>query len=181
MALASLRTGAVYAIRHFVAHLAEESVLQLHDLFFRAENLRLIFFQGGGDVALGVGRGLLAVVIGGDGDVAAGFGDFNVVAEDVVEADLEVLDPRPLPLRLFDLGDERLAAGAQFPQGVQFGMVAVLDQAALAQQHRRLVHDGRFQKFGQFRRHVGEGGAQGAERAALRGAAQGGVHVRQGE
>ena len=38
-----------------------------------------------------------------------------------------------------------------------------------------------FEQFGQFRRHVGEGGAQRAECAAFGGADEGGVHVRQGE
>ena len=51
-----------------------------------------------------------------------GFGDLDVVAEDVVEADLERLDAGALALAGFDLGDVLPAVLAEVAQFVEFGV-----------------------------------------------------------
>ena len=50
-----------------------------------------------------------------------GFADFDVKAEDVVEADLERVDAGALALALLDLGDVVLAVAADVAQLVELG------------------------------------------------------------
>ena len=69
-----------------------------------AQHLGLVVLELGRHVALGGGEGLPPLVVGGDpGGVRVG--DLEVVAEDLVEADLERRDPGPLPLPLLQRGD----------------------------------------------------------------------------
>ena len=58
-------------------------------------------------------------------------GDFQVVAEDVIEADLEGADAGAGPLTRLDLGDVALAVAAQAAQLIEFSMVAGADDAAV--------------------------------------------------
>ena len=65
----------------------EEFLFEGEDFVFGVEHFALVIFQLGGGEAFGVGEGLLALVVGGR-EVLVGAGDFDVVAEDVVEANL---------------------------------------------------------------------------------------------
>jgi hypothetical protein len=69
-----------------------------------------------------------------------GLGHFDVVAKDLVVADLERADARPLPFAALELGDEALARAADRAQVVELGVPAVLDDAA--PRRRRPVEDG---------------------------------------
>ena len=116
---------------HRVAEFQEQFVLQLLRLLVGREHLLLVFLQLGRDVALGVLHRLLADVLRGD-LLAVRVGDLDVVAEDLVEADLERGDARPLALLGLIAGDPLLAAVGQFAEGVQRRVVAVADEAAVA-------------------------------------------------
>ena len=81
--------------RHRLAQLQEQLVFQLLRLLVGRQHLLFIFLQLGRDVALGILHRLLADVVVGN-PLAMGVGDLEVVAEDLVEADLERGDAGPL-------------------------------------------------------------------------------------
>ena len=85
-------------------HLPEELALQLQDALLGVEHQRLVLLQLGRDVALGVDQRLLADVVGRD-ERRVGLRDLDVVAEDLVVADLERLDAGALPLDRLQVGD----------------------------------------------------------------------------
>ena len=83
-----------------------------HGSLLGREDLLLVLLQLRRDVALGVLDRLLADVVGGDLALALRLGvrDLDVVAEDLVEADLEARDAGAADLLGLELGDPRLAA-----------------------------------------------------------------------
>ena len=116
-------------------------MLEDADPLLGVEDLLLVLLELGREEALGVDQRLLAHVVGRDlGQV--GLGHLDVVAEDLVVADLERADAGPLPLAALELGDEGLAGAADRAQVVELGVPAVLDDAALGQEEGRLVEDG---------------------------------------
>ena len=123
------------------AHLGEQFFFQREDLVFGVEDLALVVLQLGRGEALGVDQSLLALVVGG-GQVLVGLGDFDVVAEDVVEADLQRLDAGAGALAGLDLGDDLAAIAAKVAQFVEIGVAAGADGAAIGQVDGRLVGDG---------------------------------------
>ena len=120
---------------------AKISFSSVEDLLFGGEDFALVLLQLGRGEALGVDQRLLALVVGG-GQMQVGLGDFDVVAEDVVEADLERLDAGAGALAGFDLGDELAAVLAEVAQFVELGVVAGADGAAVGEVDGRLVGDG---------------------------------------
>ena len=70
--------------------------------------------------------GLLAVIVGGHG-VQVGLGDFDVVAEDAIEANLERVDAGARALALLHLRDHLLARAADVAQLVELRVDAVAD------------------------------------------------------
>ena len=123
------------------AYVGEEFLFEFQDLLFGVEHLALVLLQLRRGEALGVGQGLLALVVGRS-QVQVGAGDLDVVAEYIVEADLERGDAGALPLARFDLRDVLLAVLAQVAQFVEFRVVAGANRAAVGQVDRRLVGDG---------------------------------------
>ena len=113
-------------------------VLQLLGLLVGREDLLLVLLQLRRDVALGVLDRLLADVVGGD-LLAVGVGDLDVVAEDLVEADLQVGNAGPLGLLGLVAGDPLLAAVGQFAQVVESAREAVADEPAVAARQRAVV------------------------------------------
>ena len=105
---------------HGVAQLHEQLVLQLLRLLVGREHLFFVFLQLRRDVPLGVLDRLLADVFGGN-LLAVGVGDLDVVAEHLVEADLEIRNAGPLGLLGLIAGDPLLAAAGQFAQVVELG------------------------------------------------------------
>ena len=124
-----------------LADVGEEFLFEGEDLVFGVEHFALVVLQLGRGEALGVDQGLLALVVGGR-EVLIGAGDFDVVAEDVVEADLERGDAGALALAGFDLGDVLLAVLAEVAEFVELGVIAGADGAAIGEVERRLVGDG---------------------------------------
>ena len=101
-----------------VAEVGEELVFEFLGAFLGAEDLVLVFLELGGDVAFGVLDGLLADVVGRDLG-ALGVGDLDVVAEDLVEADLEAGDAGAPDLFGLEAGDPGLAAAGGFAELVE--------------------------------------------------------------
>ena len=127
----------------------EERLLHLGDPFFGAEHLLLPLLELGGEEALGSGEGLLPYeVLGNPREV--GLGDFQVVAEGLVEADPKGRDPGVLPLPRLKAGDELLRAVAHFPKLVQLPVEALADHAALGQGCGCVLRD----RLGHQRLHV---------------------------
>ena len=131
--------------RHRVAQLEEQLVLQLLRLLVGRQDLLLVLLQLRRDVALGVLDRLLADVVGGD-LLAVGVGDLDVVAEDLVEADLQARDAGPLGLLGLVAGDPLLAAVGQLAQRVELGAEAVADEAAVAARQRAVVGQRRVER-----------------------------------
>ena len=96
--------------RHPVAERDEQLVFQLRGSVLGREDLFLVLLQLGRDVTLGVLDRLLADVVGGDLGVRLGLGvrDLDVIAEDLVEADLEAGDAGPADLLGLVPGDPLL-------------------------------------------------------------------------
>ncbi len=68
-----------------------------------------------------------------------GVGDLDVVAENLVESDLEARDPRAPDLLGLKPGDPRLASLGIGAQLVESGVIAVADQAPFLDRQRRVV------------------------------------------
>ena len=73
-------------------------------------------------------------------------GDLDVVAEDLVEADLEAGDAGPADLLGLEPGDPRLAALRDSTQLVELGVVAGADQAPFLEGQRRVVDQRRLDR-----------------------------------
>jgi len=73
--------------------------------------------------------------------------DFDVVAEDLVEADFEGVDAGALALALFHGGDDLLAVFADIAEFVEFGVVAGPDHAGFGGGGGRLVSKSFFEFF----------------------------------
>ena len=91
-----------------LADLREEVVLDVDDFLLRAEDLRLELLELLRDVALRIRERLLADVAVRHA-IRTAVAHLNVVAEDLVVADLQRLDARLLLLALLDLLQHRLA------------------------------------------------------------------------
>ena len=126
----------------------EEHLLQRQPPLIGVEHQRLVLLEVGCDVALTVGNRLLAYILGRRlAQVAAG--NLDVVAEDLVEAHLEVLDIQPLTLSALEVGDPILGAAAALHQVVKLIAVAVAHHARRVKRRRRLLHQRRFEQRAQ--------------------------------
>ena len=113
------------------AEILEEPGLQRANLLLGAEHRGLEVRELGGDVALGVDEGLLAVVVGGHAG-GVGLRHLEVVAEHLVVADLERVDSGARALPRLELGDPPRAVSADGAQVVQLGVIPVADHPPLA-------------------------------------------------
>src|SRR5260370_21725378 len=99
------------------AELAEERLLAGDHRALRVEDQRLLLLELGRDVALAVDERLLAHVLHGD-RLPVRVTDLEVVAEYLVEADLERPDAGPLPFGIFQPGDPGARALPSVPTPV---------------------------------------------------------------
>ena len=106
--------------------------------------LLLVFLQLRRDVALGVLDGLLADVVGRDlaAGLGLGVGDLDVIAEHLVEADLQPRDAGPATCSAWKRAIQHLPSLAIGSQLVELGMIARPDQAAFLDGQGRIVHEG---------------------------------------
>ena len=124
-----------------LADAEEQVVLDVARAVLRREHARLVLLQLRRDVALGVLQRLLAHVVGGD-FLLVRVRDLDVIAEDLVVADLERGDFRALDLARLEARDPALAVALDRAQLVEFGGIAFADEAAFLQEHRRVGGDG---------------------------------------
>src|ERR1700687_1429361 len=71
--------------------------------------------------------------------------NFNVVAKDLIEANLQRADARAFALALFHSGDNLFAVLAEVAKFIQLGMVTAANHSGIGSQGRRLVGDGAFE------------------------------------
>ncbi len=71
-----------------------------------------------------------------------GFGDFDVIAEDVVEADFQRADAGAGALALLDLGEVGVAVVRDVAEFVETRVEAVADRAAVVEVDGRFVGEG---------------------------------------
>src|SRR5439155_1761540 len=107
----------------------------------RPQHLRLVLLQLRRHVALGAGEGLAPLVIGRDPRLV-GVRDLDVVAEHLVEADLERRDTGALALPRLQRRDVLLAAVACVLELVERLVMAGPDGVAVRELSRRAVHEG---------------------------------------
>ena len=81
-------------------------------------------------------------------------GDFEVIAEDTIELDLQRTDAGPLPLALLDLRNVLLAVTAQVAKFVEPGVHSRADNPAVNQRQRWLVFERCNQSVTQVRQFV---------------------------
>ncbi len=145
----------------------EQIVFDLDNAVLGPQNLLFIFLEGRGNVAFGVGQGLLSlVVLGHPGDVT--FGHFDVVTKDLVEPHLKGRNPCALPFLQFQAGDPALPFTADGAKLIQFGVELVPDQSALPQHERRIVDNRPTDCFDHVFEQI-DSLAQFAEQRALQG------------
>ena len=127
-----------------------------------AEDLVFQLLEFGGDVPFAGGQGLFAgEAVRHAAHIAAA--DLDVIAEHLVEADLQLGDAGLLPQFGFQLGEHPLAPVHDVPQLVHLGVVAGADGAAVLEVGRRVVHQGAgdlVQDVGQGVHGVGQPGEQ---------------------
>ncbi len=121
--------------------LFEHLALDFEDLFFGFEDLDFQFLQFGRGEALGVHQSLFALVIGRR-QMHIRLGDFQIIAEDVVEADLERADAGAGPLALLDLGEVGFAVARNIAQLIEAGVETVANGTAVVQIDGRLIGEG---------------------------------------
>src|SRR5215472_13254546 len=76
-----------------------------------------------------------------------GLGNFDVVAEDLIEANLERADARALALALFHCGDDLFAVFAEVTQLVKFSVKAAANNPRFCRECRGLVGDSALKTF----------------------------------
>ncbi len=120
----------------------EDLQFQFFQPRLRAQNLALQLLERGGREAFRPDQRLLALIVRRRA-VRMRLGDFDVVAEDLVVADLQRRDPRPLTFRRFQSRDHSARVQRQPAHLVNLGAEAGADGIAVARIHRRLVADRR--------------------------------------
>ena len=122
-------------------HLGEELIFEGHHPVLGSQDPGLQLLELLRDVPFGVGEGLLAyVVLRHLAGVSAG--DFDIIPEHPVVADLQVLDAGALFLLGLHPGDDALAVGHFETELVDLGVVSRLDHAAFPDGKGRILHDG---------------------------------------
>ena len=133
--------------------LGEDLVFQRGEPVFGGKHLIFQLLQLLGDVALAVGKGLLADIICGH-LVDKGLGHLNIITEYPVEAHLQGADAGFFPFRRLNGGNGAAAALHNVPQTVGFLAGALADDAALPDGQGRIVHQRVFNAVGAVRQGV---------------------------
>ena len=129
--------------RQAVPNFGENALFQAQDTVFCTEDLVFHVFQFFGDKALTICQGLFPDIIGRD-QIIIGPGDFQVIPEYPVIADLQAFDACPFPFSLENLVNDLCAAVHNAALAIQFFVESIPDDAAVLQGHRRIVYDGIF-------------------------------------
>ena len=123
-------------------------------------------FEFGRDEALGVFQRLAALVIGRR-LLRLIFRQFNIKPVHAVVFHFQCGQLGALPFALFQFAQRVVAVRLQMAQFVQFGVVAVVDDAAIFQPHGRLGQQSSLQQLGNVLR-FGKAACKRVQQAALR-------------
>ncbi len=120
------------------------------DLLLGSQHLLLVLLEVRSNVTFGIFERLLALVVGRDfGGV--GVSDLDVVAEDLVESDLQAGDSGAADLLSLKASDPILPAAGDRMELIECAIVAPADHTSFSRAERRLVHEGGIQQFAQIR------------------------------
>ena len=128
------------------ADVDEDLAFDFGDAFVGGQDLALVFLQLRSGKPFGINQSLFAFVVGGS-QMQIWLRNFDVVAEDTVEANLQGIDAGALALALFHSGNDLLAVLAQVAEFVKFGVVAITNDSRIGGQGWRLVGDGAVEAF----------------------------------
>jgi len=119
----------------------KQARLDLADAIISVEYQRFILFQLWGDVALGVDQGLLAdVFLRRQGYIS--MSDLDIVAKDLVVADLERLDSCALAFNVLQVGNPIACVARGFDYVIQFAGEPAPDNPSGLQGCWRFIVDG---------------------------------------
>src|SRR5690606_8083496 len=126
---------------HAVAQPPEDLGLEARHALLGIQDLLLILFELRRDVSLRIDERLLADVVVRD-LILARVGDLEVVAEDLVEADLEGRDAGSLRLFLLHTDQPVFAGACDTPELVELFVEPIADKASLTHAGRWVIHQG---------------------------------------
>ena len=132
--------------RHGSTHIDKKLPFDLQDAFVRSQDFPLIFFQLGGCKPLGVNQCLFPLVVRGS-QMQIRLRNLNVVAKDLIEANLQRANIGSFAFALFHRRDDLFAVLAQLTQFIEFRVVTAADHAWIRGQRRRLVRNRAFEPF----------------------------------
>ena len=132
--------------RHGSTHIDKKLPFDLQDAFVGRQDLPLIFFQLGRSKPLGIHQRLFALVVRGS-QMQIRLRNLNVVAKDLIEANLQRANIGSFAFALFHRRDDLFAVLAQLTQFIEFRVVTAADHAWIRGQRRRLVRNRAFEPF----------------------------------
>ena len=126
---------------HLLAQFKEQLVFEGHRFIFRADDFAFDFLQLRGDEALAIDHRLLADVIGRHAR-EIGLGDFDEVAEHLVEANFQGADAGALDFLRLKGRNPLFAVVGGGAKLIQLFMIALADEAAFLDGDGWLIHQG---------------------------------------
>jgi hypothetical protein len=135
-------------IAGFFSQLLEQFVFQRIGPFFGGQDFFFVFLEFRRNVPLGVLDRLFANVLRRN-LFSMDIGDLNVIAEDIIERDLE-RNARPLRFVCLILRNPVFAAASQDTQFVEFGIETATDESAFPIRQRTLINLRGFQRRAKF-------------------------------
>ncbi|MEY3460037.1 MAG: hypothetical protein RL215_3194 [Planctomycetota bacterium] len=130
-----------YGLCDEIAELVEEFEFECECAVFGAEDFVFVFLEFGGDEAFLVFECLFADVVRGDFvDICSG--DFEVVAEDFVEADFEAVDTGAFDFASLVGGHPLSSAAHEVAEFVEFGIEAGANDAAVGDSWGWIFNEG---------------------------------------
>ncbi len=137
--LQPLRAG-----RRRLAHFDEQLIFEFLGLLVRRKHPLLVFFEFRRDVTLGVLDCLLADVMLGN-LVAVSMRHFEIVAEHLVEPDLEARNAGPRDFVGLIAGDPLLTPAGQLAERIEIGVKPAANETAVATGERAVIGQSLFE------------------------------------
>ena len=135
---------------HLLPQLGKELLLKNHRPVLRAENLVFHFLKCRGDEAFRIHQGLFALIVLRH-QIQVRFAHFDVIAEYLVVADLQVLNPGLFLLLDLEFRQPVPTFRGCGPEFIQLGMNPLADHPAILEIYRWLLHQPAINMLRQFR------------------------------
>ena len=136
-----------------VSHITEQLIFQRIQLILCSQDHILQLFQLLCDISLCIGKGLFADIIIRN-KVFKGIGYLQRISEHTIEFDLQVLDPRTLPLLRLELGKPFFSVCTRTAEGIHILIVSRPDDTAFSLCQRRIFVNRRCDPFCDIRKVV---------------------------